>query len=117
MERNLSDGSKAIFCRLALAVVGLMLWGWAPSACGGPKPPEFPVYAPTEQFLAEQERNEKRAAEFYKTRQKARAGNLARHQQKTLSEWEPIFERIRIEQERQEEERKKREQEKEAAEQ
>ena len=67
---------------------------------------------------AEQRRlAEKRAAEFYKFRQKARAGNLARHQQKTLSEWEPIFERIRIEQERREKGRKKREQEKKAAEQ
>ncbi len=104
----MSKGSTAIFSRRTLGVLALM--AWAAGACGGPEPPKFPDYAPTEVFLAEQERNEKRAAEFYKNRSKARAANLARHQKKTLGEWEPIFERIRIEQERQEEERRKREQ-------
>lgn len=105
----MSEGKTAAFFRRALAVVGLALWALAAGTCEKePEPPKFPEYAPTKVFLAEQERNEKRAVEFWKNRARARAENLARHQLKTLDEWDPIFQRIQRELERQEADRKKR---------
>ncbi|MCZ6473817.1 MAG: hypothetical protein O7A08_13940 [SAR324 cluster bacterium] len=61
--------------------------------------PDFPEYAPAKPFLENQERTRIRARAVRELRRRKREESLARSRAEAATEWQPVYDRIKTEQE------------------